>query len=213
MSIGDSRGSLGAGTYASMLKSLPIKVHWAGFESDTLKMQQNGWSVSAWEDVACMQMQLAFSKGGDQGSNGSPNQLRGISSKFDWQYLRNFQSWPTNGMPEVVAHIQAIGSRIHIHHHGDMPKFRAVDCQPQMWEGKITSLDDYAHFIPAGNDRVQDIIVAEPEVEDLLARILEKQQPAKVARATEAMYEERASGLMVPKIHAKIISLSERRVA
>lgn len=33
----------------------------------------------------------------------------------------------------------------------------------------------------------------------------------KVARATEAMYEERKSGLLVPKVHAQIISLEEHR--
>lgn len=115
--------------------------------------------------------------------------------------------------PEMLANIQAVGSRVHIHHHGTLPKFKPVSCEPQMWEGQITSLDDYAHFIPAGNDRAEELVVAEPEVEELLQRILDKQHGAKVQRATEAMYQERASGLLVPKVHAKIISLSDYKAA
>lgn len=48
---------------------------------------------------------------------------------------------------------------------------------------------------------------------DLLARILEKQQPAKEAYFRNQAMEERESGLLVPKVHAQIITLSDRRAA
>lgn len=177
-------------------------------------MQRAGWKISAEEDIRCMLMRLAFARSGDPGSIGQPNELRGITSAFPFNYHQALRGYHYGEDEEVVAEIQAVGSRVHIHDHnigGVIPVFRPVDCEPQVWQGKITSLDDMAHFMPAGSER--EIVVAEPEVEELLARILEKQQGAKIQRATEAMYEERKSGLLVPKVHAQIISLAEYKAA
>lgn len=209
--------SLSSGDIATMLKSDPIKVHWAGFESDTCRMQQAGWTVSAWEDVRCMQMQLAFSRDGGRFNVGQPNVLKGISSRFSYDYRGRMAAMQGYGTynTEVVAEIQAVGSRVHLHEHGGIDissKFHPVDATPQMWSGKITGLDDYGHFVPKGNLAPQDIIVADESVEELLAKILKAQQPAKLERATSQYYDEKA-GLLVPKVHAKIVTLEEYRKA
>jgi hypothetical protein len=206
-----------------MLRSEPIKVHWAGFESNTHTMQQAGWKISAYEDVASMQMRLAFSRDGGRFNSGQPNQLRGISSYIPYDYRRRMDALHGNcryelNHHEVVAEIQAVGSRVHLHEHNlkasIAEKFHPVDCTPQMWQGKISSLDDYAHFAPATHELTPaDILVTEPDVEELLAKILSMQEPAKKARATQQYYEERESGLMVPKVHAKIISIQDYKAA
>lgn len=190
------------------LQSIPIKVHWAGFESDTYKMQASGWSISAMEDVCSMQMRLAFARGGeDRGEMNSRPKLRGITSFIPYEYRRNMD--PYCEPIEVIAEIHAMGETIMIREI-DRPKFHPIDATPQLTTGKITCLDDLAHFVKA---KPQLIVAEEPEVEELLAKILEMQTPAKVARATEAMYEERKSGLLVPKVHAQIISLQDYKAA
>lgn len=211
MSLGSFRGP---DDIVQRLRSLPIKTHWAGFESDTNKMQQAGWIVSALQDVASMQMQLAFSREGGQFNSGTPNKLRGISSRIPYDFIRQSGMYGYYDREEIVMEIQAIGSRVHMHEHGGVDravKFHPIDATPQMWSGRITSLDDWGHFVPAGNvDRLETVVMPHDEsVEELLARILDKQQSAKVARATAQYYDEKDSGLLVPRVCAKIIQLNK----
>lgn len=195
----------------SPILSRPIKLHWAGWETDTFRLQQCGWQLSADQDLAYNKMRIAL-RHADLG-------MRAISQSINFNYHEALLDPRYIG--QAVIGIQAMAPDIHIHRrpimreYGDVSNFRAIDAAPQFNERlDIQSLDDFAHFA-APLVRTQEIIVPEESVDDLLARILDKQQSAKRAYFEDKVRRMRSDG-DVPqqaKFHAQIISLSERRAA
>lgn len=108
-----------------------------------------------------------------------------------------------------------IGKRVEIRHQGSLEPYRPIDAEPT-WRGseRITSLEDLCHFAPAPLARTNPIVVPEESVDELLAKILDKQQEAKSAYFREKMRESYAEGtasriLPAHKFHAQIISLRD----
>ncbi len=44
--------------------SRPLRVHWAGWETDTYRLQRSGWKISAMQDVRGNRLQMAFRHNG-----------------------------------------------------------------------------------------------------------------------------------------------------
>lgn len=195
--------------------SRPVPVRWAGWRSDTLALQQAGWQLSVWEDMAYGRMQLAMKH--------ETLQLRGLSHKLDWDhnltriggphYHNDFEDRPFEiGFMASQIMQRVVGAGMEWTH------FRPIDAQPQLCTSEIRTLDDLAHFaVPLV--RTQEVIVADESVEELMQRILAKQQPLR-----ERYFEQQvrdAEGLTTagklllprPKVHAQIITLDNYRSA
>lgn len=185
--------------YDDPIKSRPVTIHWAGWETDTHKLQRAGWEVSAHEDVACTQMRIALRH---QQFN-----LRGYTAPInrDWD-ARYSSQWEVEAARlGTVGEVRHMGSAIYVIER-ELMDFHPVDATPQLrTQDRQHSLDDLAHFAGA-MVRTQQIVVPEEDVDTLLARILEKQQAAKTAYFQEQV--RNAGGLLQPhKFHAQIISL------
>lgn len=181
--------------------SRPVKCYWAGWETDTFRLQQHGWRLSAEEDVYSNSMRLAL----DHPHLG----IRGITERIEHDYHRDLGGYH-EGRP-LGLQLKAMGHSIFIHEHGPM-NFHAIDAVPQMRHEQVTRLEDLAHFAPAPLVRSQAIVLPEPDVAELLDRILEKQAQAKTDYFKDIVAKE--GSLLVPhKFHAQIISLDEARKA
>lgn len=182
--------------YRDPIMSRPITIRWAGWESDTHRLQQNGWEIAASQDVAAARMRIALRH--------QRYGLRGYTSPLDLYRYRG-PGWDDEVRRQgVYGEVRHMGSAINVIEHGLMD-FRPVDATPQLRPDRVTSLDDLAHFAGA-MVRTQQVVVPEEDVNDLLLRILEKQQAAKTAYFDEQVRRE--GGLLQPhKFHAQIISL------
>lgn len=181
------------------LLSRPLKILWAGWESDTYQLQKAGWKLSAYQDIRGNRLQLAF----EHGHRGQA--MRAITSVIPFQYERTIDDVRyISDMPSLHVE-QAIGGEVWITQHGsvDFYHFQAIDAEPRLTARKVTRLEDLAHFA-SPLIRTNEIIIPEESVPDLLERILKLQQPARTDRIRE---ELRGEMRHEQKFHAQIISL------
>ncbi len=181
------------------LMSRPVRLHWAGWETDTYRLQEHGWSISAEQDIASMTMMLALRH---------PHEAAyGISSRVPWEFMeeRSFSTHPL----DLGADFR-FGRDVIVHHMGGLPNFSAIDALPQMMETRRTRLEDFAHFTTP-LVRTQEIVVPEESVEDLMARILKLQQPDRTERIRQSLRNPegyRLDTLPKQKFHAQILSFA-----
>jgi hypothetical protein len=183
--------------------SRPLRLHWAGWETNTYHLQQSGWQLSAEQDVYGQRMRIAMKHDGMN--------LLAMTPGFDFYYERAARD-PGGYLEEMpVPVVAAMGRQINIHEHGRIDwTFKEIDAKPTFAENKITRLEDLAHFA-APLVRCNEVIIPEESVPDLLDRILKLQQPARTDRIRDQM--RNPEGMLIEaipkqKFHAQIISLA-----
>jgi len=183
--------------------SRPLRLHWAGWETNTYALQQAGWQLSVEQDFWQNRMRIAMKH---QGMN-----LMAMTPSFDFEYesaaldqQRYIESFPI----QVAA---AMGRDVVIHEAGRIDwMFKEIDATPTFTTNRISKLEDLAHFaVPLV--RTNEIIIPDESVPELLERILKLQDPAKTDRIREEM--RHPEGLLIDavpkqKFHAQIISLA-----
>jgi hypothetical protein len=179
--------------------SRPLRVHWAGWETDTFKLQRCGWKLSAYQDIRGSLLQMAFQHDGVG--------IKGITAELPYQYERALDMRERAYVDGIVLNVQRmLGETVMIHQAGDISAvWSPIDAEPRYIENRITRLEDLAHF--AGPlIRTNEIIVPEESIPELLERILKLQQPARIDRIKEELRGERRPE---QKFHAQIISLRD----
>lgn len=173
--------------------SRPMDVYWAGWRSNTAALQMAGWEISAHEDICERKIAIAIRHKGLG--------MQAISRVAHYEY---FHLPMHHNLATTDIHIDRIAAHVVVHMPSPMT-FRPVDAQPQWAMNPMgTSLDDLAHFAPSKLSKV--IVMDDPSVDDLLARILDKQQEAKTAYFREQLAKEGAT-LPDHYMHAQVISL------
>lgn len=179
--------------------SRPLRVHWAGWETDTYRLQKCGWKLSAHQDIQGSRIQMAFQHGGLR--------IEGITAMLPYQYERALDMREREYVNSIVLNVERmLGDQVMVQQVGDMSAmWSPIDAEPRYTENRIVRLEDLAHF--AGPlIRTNEIIVPEETVPDLLERILKMQQPARIARIKEDLRGERRPQ---QQFHAQIISLKD----
>lgn len=173
---------------------------WAGFESDTYRLQQQGWSISAEQDIRQCTMRLAFRHTGAA--------MFGVSDEIGWQYERHLMQYGGD-FPLVRVHMMGREIRYHIQGSVDW-NFQPIDAMPQFVKTEIKSLEDMVHFAPA-LARTKQIILPEESVPELMERILKLQQPEREAEFLRQA-KDASEGLRTAppqqKFHAQILSFA-----
>lgn len=182
--------------------SMPVRLHWAGWESDTYRLQQAGWSFSAEQDVYRGAMRIAMRHEGCQ--------VYGMTDLVDWDYMS--ARYGDFRPRDITLPVRHMASRMNatIHQMGDF-SFAPIDTKPQMMMGERRDIEDFAHFA-APLARTREIILPEETVPDLMERILKLQEPGRQEYYKEKLREERAGMLLdaVPRqrFHAQILSIA-----
>lgn len=186
--------------------SRPIRLNWAGWETDTYRLQRAGWKLSAMQDIRGQRLQLAF----QYGSRGGKLQAITEAIPFNYEAMvdpHDYGGYARRAIGEITLNVmQAIGDQVWINMHGHIDfNFNAIDAEPRYTSAKITRLEDFAHF--AGPlIRTNEIIVPEKSVPELMEMILKMQQPARIERIKD---ELRGEHRVEQKFHAQIISLKD----
>lgn len=171
------------------MMSEPVRVSWLGFTSDTLTLHRAGWTFSAHQDVRNRTMQLAMRH--DKG------RMTALSVVTDWNYERNIYGFPRPEFP--IIFLRHLAENLVVHMMGEVraDRFRPIDPVPVYREGRTVNLEDLAHFAPINFKR---IILPEETVPELMARILEVQQPAR-----DEYFRDQAKKA---RVHAQLVSIS-----
>ena len=152
--------------------SEPMRIHWAGWVSDTLRLQHMGWEFSANQDIHRQHLQLALRHPGLR--------MAGMTHPIDFRF---FEQMDPLRFREYFKHIQlecnlASSYTITEHRYSDtMANFEPVDMTPCYSELNTTtfSLDDLKIFKPI-NAEVQEVYLHEPSIAEILEMALAKQE-------------------------------------
>jgi hypothetical protein len=185
--------------------SKPTPVHWAGFESNTFRLQQAGWDFSAEQDFASMRTRILMRHKAMHfyGSSGMVDTdfFQGQGSE-GWRNIRFPIQWITGGGVQVMRVMD------------NFENFRPVDMQPQVQSrNEIKDIEDMGLFATASLARTNEIIVDPDSVADMLARINDLQDPerkehfAKMAEEARRGGGDRSNYRPRQNFHAQIISL------
>lgn len=176
---------------------------WAGWETNTFKLQQAGWQLSAEQDFMHQRMRIAMSHDGMR--------MMAMSPSIDFEYERSYRD--RDYLQHIVLPVQAAVARdLTIHAQGAINwNMQAIDAAPTFMENhQLHRLEDLAHFaVPLV--RTQQIIIPEDSVPALLERILKLQAPARTDRAREAQRAPEGMEIgTVPqqRFQAQIISIA-----
>lgn len=183
------------------LLSRPVRLHWAGWETTTTRLQQAGWSLSAEQDMREGRMRIALRHQGYQ--------LYGITERVDHDYFHDPVYEQQRSLELRVAHMASRLTAEFVE--TGLPSFAPIDATPQFFRRERTSIEDFAHFAPP-LVRTKEIILPEEGVAELMERILKLQEPAKVEYLKRTLAADRA-GLMIEahprqKFHAQILSIA-----
>ncbi len=187
--------------YERRILSRPHPVYWAGFRSDTVALQQAGWEFSASQRYEINEVGLMMR-----------HQATGMHAQ-------------TSTVPAMMYDSMA--------HHENAPSFRVqwmtdkgmrmrtidiqpwvagcdpVDMRPQMIE--VKSIEDMNLFAGC-MARTHEVVVDPETVPDLMARILEMQEPGRQEHFRQMVADNRREDQMMrpsprQQFHAQIISL------
>jgi len=161
----------------SDILSQPLSLHWMGWESTTFKLQNNGWELSASQDVEQNRMAIAFRH--------KQMQCRGMSDYMDFDYFSRLgnnlysvsstdQTYPMFGCrlaSDLIIQIQDVNIN-------NTCDFNPIDARPMYRTQNMRShsLDDIAHFRKL--EKTDNEIYLEPaSMDDILNMALERQAP------------------------------------
>jgi len=188
--------------------SEPAEVWWAGFRSDTYRLQQEGWQIAAEEDVMRDSIRLLL-KHRDM-------KLYALTAAEGYRFRAQQYERQQLVFQVVMAaphfQVQQVGSV-------DFAAFREIDAKPQVLHAPaIRSIEDFRIFATP-LVRTEEIIVEPQTVSAMLEQIRKMQAPEQARiRAQQRLAEgrkayEEVDAVPQQRFHAQIISLAERRAA
>lgn len=183
--------------------SRPVRIHWAGWESDTYSLQRAGWQLSADQDIARCSIRVAL--------RNEALRCVAITQEVSWQFERYAMSHggdcPMLSIQHFACHIEVMRM-----HEQRCMAFQPIDAKPQfLADSTITSYDDMKWFA-APLAETKELIVDPDRIGAVLAQIAEAQLPEQEAIRKRAAMRASREGMDMSfapqrKFHAQVISL------
>lgn len=145
------------------------QVYFAGFESDTLRLQRAGWQLSMEQLYDRNMLRLAMKHEGAR--------LHALSAPVSYQAMALLNPNYQQPVPiEFQIQYMASNMQFEIHPVRGSMSFAAVDAYPTFEEIKRVRFEDAIPFKPI-NHEASEIVIARESVPELMQRILELQDP------------------------------------
>lgn len=188
--------------------SRPARVEWAGFSSDTYRLQQAGWELAAEEDVCYGRIRLLMRH--------QDMRLYAMCRDLEFDYYKNYDAQIA---PQLRFDVIMAAPEMRIREIASMGSwnFKQIDATPTFVEDKVRSIEDLKIF-STPLKRTEEIIVEPQSVQAMLDKIREMQAPEQARLRAKQRMQARREGLLPDEtpqtiFHAQIISLAERRAA
>lgn len=159
-------------------------LHWAGWETNTFRLQENGWQLSAHQDPINRMLRIAINH---------PNlSMQGITALEHYDFERAYRENVYSGNP-VPAPISLfhMGKDIYIKEYNmGRIDFQAIDATPQFMSSEIRKLSDLAHFQTIQKPQ-HEIFLKEASIDEILEMALKKQEPGQEQIRKRIMHEQK----------------------
>ena len=148
-------------------KNRPVKVFWAGWESDTYRLGSQGWEISAEQDIMSMNMRLAIRH--------PKMDIVGITDIESYAYESLMRDMSPIALPTMLQ-FRTLGRQIMINTMGGSGfDFTPVDFRPQYLDSKIERLEDFANFTPI-EIPTEQVYLREANMAEILKVAAERQE-------------------------------------
>lgn len=144
-----------------------VNIRFAGWESNTYTLQQQGWQISVNEDPNSMHLQIALKH--------PAWHMYGLTQKVDYHRMREMGEMQRHS--GICLEVVRMETRMSIDASEAMimQRFSPVDARPSVVFKERVDIDDFRIFRPLPQHN--QIIVPEQNVDELLAKIHELQDP------------------------------------
>jgi len=183
--------------------SRPVKVLWAGWETDTVRLQQAGWQLSAEEQVAEETLRIAMRH--------NDLQLYGVTAPVNLNYFpgdfgRDLD-YRYKTIPPLM--VQYMSNKIVVNVMDNFSNFSPIDAYPQVATIEAKNIEDFKIFATP-LVRTEEIIVEPQTVDTLMKQILEMQAPNQMEIRDRNRKREYREGEEIPRqnFHAQILSFA-----
>lgn len=185
------------------LQSAPFKIVWAGFESDTLRLQNNGWTLAVEDnyDFVCARHYVRFIL------RHAMLDLYCVTAvnAFDFHELSEYFNYSDGRLP---FNIQVIGKDIRY-----MPMqeinlacVKEIDARPEFIEYDVKSIKDLCIFKTLITP--DNALIVEPDrISELLEKIVAAQAPNQ-AEIRDRIKRAEARDSLKQTLHAQILSVA-----
>lgn len=179
--------------------SRPRDVHWAGWRTTTLDLQQAGWELSAEQDIERGSLRILMRH--------APQKLYAITRPLGFDYEMDFRFEAAGRGRGEPLFVQYIASNLNVQIIEPYFAFKPIDAMPQTQEIRAPqSIEDFNIFaVPLA--RTNEIIVEPQEVEYFLGKILELQKPKQKEIRQRKYREDEVRPEQV--FHAQILSFKK----
>jgi hypothetical protein len=185
------------------LQSAPFKIFWAGFESDTLRLQNNGWTLAVEDrcDFALARHEVRFILKHE------------MLNLYAYTYVNAFEfSDLTDYLAQNKEHlrfsIQVIAKDII---YSSIPEFsmesiKEIDCSPEFIQIERHSIKDLSIFKTL--IKPDNALIIEPErIGELLQKIVDAQAPNQ-KEIRERIRKSDARSAIKQTLHAQILTIA-----
>lgn len=179
--------------------SKPFRLHWAGWETDSVQLQQAGWQLSAEQDYNRDTIRILFRH--------NDFKIYGLTKvdRFDYQRFWMDQSFERMGSPTLEVRFMCAELRVNIN--DNLAAFVAVDAYPQYVEREIKKIEDFGIFATP-LIRTEEIIVDPNNVAAMLKRIKEIQAPIQTVIRESNRRRDLRQPIQRQVFHAQILSIA-----
>lgn len=181
-----------------LVRSRPMRLHWAGWETDTLRLQNNGWQISAEQDPMNRRIRVAI--------NHPHFKMQGISNVEHFDFAKSYMDHYCNDWyTDAQLSLYAMSREIYIREHSSVEhSFCAIDAIPTVQQTTIRSLSDFAYFQTVQKPQ-HEIFLKEASLEEILEMALNKQEPAQEQIRKRIMHEQNMKRYGILHTELKII--------
>lgn len=164
--------------YNKVIKNPIMEVYWAGWRSDTLTLQRNGWQLAVDDDPLRRKLRIAL--------HHPAMTLYGVTDFIQYELIEG-KAFP----PLMIGHMapsirfETIRSAMFKYDESFMP----FDAVPQYSDVEVRSIEDMKIFRPLV--AIQEIVVESQNVDELLGKILSMQSPRQAELREKARREQR----------------------
>lgn len=181
-----------------ILRSEPMEVRFAGFRSNTLRLQEAGWRLAVDEDFRHGRLSLMMR-----------HEQAGLYLAADdvtFNYSERIHDRPTDRLPVfVVRHVARALESARCNF--DFDSFTQVDAVPHIAAITGRRIEDYALF-GAPLVKTEEIIIEPQSVAECLALIRKMQAPELADVRARNARREGAEPINQQRFHAQILSLA-----
>lgn len=178
------------------IRNRPIKLYWAGWETDTYRLGSEGWEISAEQDIHNHQMRIAI--------NHSKARIQGISNIDSYAYQEFMSDIDFSPRIPTMLRFDDLSRQIYINSMRNREvTFQPVDYRPHYIDTEIKSLHDFANF-SSPEIAKNEVFLHEANINQILEMALQKQAPHQEEIRREMIKRQEIRQMKTGKLHTEL---------